>query len=261
MKSLMSLDASRLFTERTQNILDLFDPRGRMVCATVYAVAISALDGAVALAVAALFPAALLFCGPVRPLFLSLRRLNVVSLAMTALLMVTWPGEPLWGPFTREGLRQGVLITVRLNLISLPLLRLMVAMGPARSQAALERLGCPEKLRILFLLTLRGIYLLARRMGLALQAINLRSGAVSGRSSHLKGMLRWKVFAFMAASSLLQSADRSERMMLALKCRGGLAGFAAGQDMRWKIRDTALAAFCAAVLAIALAFNFSGGPS
>lgn len=253
----MRLDTGDLFAENARAPLDVFDPRARIVCAAAYAVTLSALDRPAALAFAALLPGALFFCGPLRPLLRSLRQLNLVSLVMTFLLALTWPGETLWGPFTREGIRQGLLIAVRLNLISVVLLRLIAAMGPARSETALARLGCPEKLRVLLLLTLRGIYLLAERMATALQAVNLRSGA--GRSPHLKGMLRWRVFAFMAASALLQSSDRSERMMLALNCRGGLAGFAAAQPLRWRIRDTALAVFCAVVLAAAQALDFSGG--
>ena len=253
----MRLDTGDLVAENARAPLDVFDPRARIVCAAAYAVTLSALDRPAALAFAALLPGALFFCGPLRPLLRSLRQLNLVSLVMTFLLALTWPGETLWGPFTREGIRQGLLIAVRLNLISVVLLRLIAAMGPARSETALARLGCPEKLRVLLLLTLRGIYLLAERMATALQAVNLRSGA--GRSPHLKGMLRWRVFAFMAASALLQSSDRSERMMLALNCRGGLAGFAAAQPLRWRIRDTALAVFCAVVLAAAQALDFSGG--
>ena len=255
----MRLDTGDLFAENARAPLDVFDPRARIVCAAAYAVTLSALDRPAALAFAALLPGALFFCGPLRPLLRSLRQLNLVSLVMT-FLALTWPGETLWGPFTREGIRQGLLIAVRLNLISVVLLRLIAAMGPARSETALARLGCPEKLRVLLLLTLRGIYLLAERMAAALQAVNLRSGARgAGRSPHLKGMLRWRVFAFMAASALLQSSDRSERMMLALNCRGGLAGFAAAQPLRWRIRDTALAVFCAVVLAAAQALDFSGG--
>ncbi|MDY4031702.1 MAG: energy-coupling factor transporter transmembrane component T [Pyramidobacter sp.] len=256
----MRLDTGGLFAENARAPLDAFDPRARLLCAAAYAVTLSALDRPAALAVAALLPGTLLFCGPLRPLLRSLRQLNLVSLAMTFLLALTWPGRTLWGPFSREGIRQGLLITVRLNLISIALLRLIAAMGPARCETALARLGCPEKLRVLLLLTLRGIYLLAERMATALQAVNLRSGSRgAGRSPYLKGTLRWRVFAFMAASALLQSSDRSERMMLALNCRGGLAGFAAAQPLRWKTRDTALAVFCAVVLAAAQAFDFSGG--
>ena len=256
----MHLDTGDLFAENARVLLDAFDPRARMLCAAVYAATLSAMDRPAALAFAALLPGALFLCGPLRPLLRSLRQLNLVSLAMTFLLALTWPGKTLWGPFTREGIRQGLLITVRLNLISVALLRLIAAMGPARSETALARLGCPEKLRVLLLLTLRGIYLLAERMAMALQAVNLRSGSrPSGRSPDLRGTLRWRVFAFMAASALLQSSDRSERMMLALNCRGGLAGFAAAQPLHWRIRDTALAVFCAILLAAALALDFSGG--
>ncbi|MBR1671849.1 MAG: hypothetical protein IJ702_02885, partial [Fretibacterium sp.] len=198
--------------------LDVFDPRARLLCALALSLLLSALEEPALLLCAALVPLALLPCGPVRPLLRVLLRLNAVSLAVALLLGVTYPGGALWGPLSREGIRMGGLIALRLNLISIVLLRLAVAMGPMRMDTALSRLGLPEKLRVLLLLTLRGIFLLMERAASALRAVRLRAPG-------LRGMLKWRAFACVAASSLPQGSDRSERMMMALRCRGGLAGF------------------------------------
>ena len=141
----------------------------------------------------------------------------------------------------------GLLIAVRLNLISVVLLRMIVSMGPLRVDAALARLGLPEKLRALLLLALRGVFILTDRVSASLLALRLRA-------PRLGGLMRWKAFACVLASSLIQSSNRSERMMTALRCRGGLAGFAQVPPLQWRRRDTVLcllfALDAAAVLAL-----------
>lgn len=222
--------------------LDAFDPRARLLCALAVAVAVSSLSSLPALLCASIVPLGLLLCGPVVPLLRSLLRLNVVGFVMALLLALTCPGPDLWG-LSREGLRLGALIIVRLNLISVTLLRLAAAMGPGRLNAAMSGLHVPEKLRVLLLLTLRGILLLVERTESALRALHLRAPG-------LRGALRLRAFACVAASSLVQGADRSERVMMALRCRGGLGGFAQGPERHWRLRDTALClAFALDILA------------
>ncbi|MBR1672694.1 MAG: hypothetical protein IJ702_07185, partial [Fretibacterium sp.] len=109
--------------------------------------------------------------------------------------------------------------------------------------------------RVLLLLTLRGIFLLMERAASALRAVRLRAPG-------LRGMLKWRAFACVAASSLLQGSDRSERMMMALRCRGGLAGFCQTPPLAWRERDTALcllvAGDIAALVWLALNGSFLG---
>ena len=236
---------------RDASRLDAFDPRARLLCAVGLAGLISSLTSAPALLWAAVPPLLLLPCGPLRPLLRALARLNAANLAMMALLALTWPGETLWGPFTREGVRMGLLVTARLNLISVLLLRLVLNMGLLKADAALARLGLTEKLRALLLLTLRGAALLTERTEAALLALRLRA-------PRLGGLLRWRAFACLLGSSLLQSAGRSERMAMAIECRGGLAGFAQVPPLEWRRRDTALCLLCAVVSIVALWLQIVG---
>ncbi|MCR4818925.1 MAG: energy-coupling factor transporter transmembrane protein EcfT [Fretibacterium sp.] len=216
--------------------LDIFDPRARLLCALALSFALSALGTPALLLYAALIPLALIPCGAVQPLLLTLLRLNAAGLIMALFLALTYPGAALWGPFSREGVRMGLTVLLRLNLIMIVLLRLAAAMGPERTDAALTRLGLPEKLRVLLLLTLRGIFLLSERFASALRAVRLRA-------PHLQGTLKLKAFACVAASALLQASDRSERMAAALRCRGGLSGFHQTPHLVWRRRDTVLCLF------------------
>ena len=206
--------------------LDAFDPRSRLLCALALSLVLSAMGDPALLLCAALIPLALILCGPLRPLLRALLRLNAAALVMALLLALTWPDRD-------EGLRMGLVITLRLNLVMILLLRLVAAMGPVKVDAALSRLGMPEKLRVLLLLTLRGIFLLMERFASALITVRLRA-------PRLKGTLNLKAFSCVVASSLLQASDRSERMTAALRCRGGLAGFHQTPPLCWRRRDTAL---------------------
>ena len=191
--------------------LDRVALRVRILCAIVFAVAVSAMEGPYALLCASALPLALLFCGPVKPLLKIMLRINVIGLVTAALLIVTYPG-------LEEGVRKGAVLLARLNIISVTVLRLIVSMGPGRVDAALSSLGLPEKFRIILLLTQRGIFILSDRMNAALCALRLRA-------PRMKLNMKLRAFSGVAASSLLQGADRAERMALAIMCRGGMKGF------------------------------------
>ena len=233
--------------------LDVFDPRARLLCALALSAALSAVGDPDLLLCAAIIPLALIPCGPVGLLLRVLLHLNAAGFVMALFLALTYPGAALWGPFSREGVRMGLTILLRLNLIMIVLLRLAAAMGPERVDAALFRLGLPEKLRVLLLLTLRGIFLLAERFASALRAVRLRAPC-------LRGTLKLKAFACVAASALLQASDRSEHMTAALRCRGGLAGFHQAPPLSWRWRDTALCfLFAGDIAALAWAALRGGG--
>ena len=241
MRAALLLEDGALFRDaaKASGTLDVFDPRSRLLCALGFALAVSAMKEGAALLCASVIPLALLFCGPL-PLR-ALLRLNGAALIMAALLALTWPD-------VREGMRMGLLLLLRLNLIFIALWRLVIAMGPGEIDAALTRLGLPERLRLLLLLTQRGAGLLAERLETSLRALCLRA-------PRLVGTLKLKAFASVAASSLVQGADRSERMVMALRCRGGLKGFAQTRVLTWRWRDTALCLSFALTLATAFALS------
>ena len=243
-----SLEALTLEAPPEVDRLSAFDPRARLLCALGFALLISSLRSPAALACASLLPLALLPGGAMRPLLRDLLRLNAATAVILLFTTLTWPGERV-GFLSPEGLRMGLLTAVRLNLISLLLLRLVLAMGLEKNDAALSRLGVPEVFRALLLLTLRGIFLLRERTEAALTAARLRLPG-------LRGLTRLRVFANILASSLLQSADHADRVMMALRCRGGLAGFAQTPPMRWRRRDALFALLFILNAAAALAVEW-----
>ena len=189
--------------------------RGDSFCvlfALAFSVAVSATDNIVTLLCSSIVPLVLLSrCGPLAPTLKTLFRLNVIGFVTAVLLAVTYPDFA-------DGARKGAVLIARLNIISVTVLRLIVAMGPGRLNAALSYLGVPEKFRIILLLTQRGIFILAERMDAALRSVRLRA-------PRMKLNMKLKVFAGVTTSSLVHGADRSERMAMAIACRGGIKGF------------------------------------
>jgi cobalt/nickel transport system permease protein len=120
-----------------------------------------------------------------------------------------------------------------MNLISVVLLRMTVSMGMPAITDALGRLGLPEKLRMLLLLTMRYVFLLADSVRTMSMAVNLRAPDIRGPESY-------RAFAFMVGTTLVHSVDRSERCSLAIDCRGGISGFSQLSDNRWRLCDTAV---------------------
>jgi energy-coupling factor transporter transmembrane protein EcfT len=131
------------------------------------------------------------------------------------------------------------LLTCKLNLISITLIRMVAELGMGRLDGVLCEFRLPEKMRVLLLLTLRYSLLLMERVATMTRAIRLRAPKLGGkRLCH--------AFACMLGTTLIHSSDRAERSMLALRCRGGMAGFSQYRlqdSINWRLRDTLLCAF------------------
>ncbi|MBR1486144.1 MAG: hypothetical protein IJ597_02685, partial [Synergistaceae bacterium] len=95
---------------------------------------------------------------------------------------------------------------------------------------ALVFLHVPEKLRILILLTMRGIFILKERFESALISLKLRA-------PRQKNFAKLKSFTYVTGSVLLQAADRSERIERAIKCRGGFKGFNSIRNENLEVRN------------------------
>ena len=226
----MQLDTSGLRAEATPTGLDRFDPRGRVLCAFVLAFVLASVRSFPALFCGVPIVLVLFFLGEPGPLARELLHLNAVGAFIALLLMLTYPGERFWGPFSAAGLRFAALILLKLNLISVLLSRMILSLGVGRVDGVLARLGVPEKLRILLLLSTRCIFILAERAGTMVRAVQLRG-------PDLKGIPMCRTFACMLGTTLVHGSERSERMMLAIRCRGGMAGFCQGRPLCWRGRD------------------------
>ena len=203
-----------------------FAPESLLLSALIYAFAVSISDKVQALVLASILPVMIL-CA--KKFFInSLFKLNIINLFMTVTLALTWPE-------IREGLRMGILIALRLNMIYVIFSVMIFPLGITGIYEALCSLRVPEKLRVLIILTLRGIFILRERLEAALIAVKLRA-------PDLRGIMKLKTFAYVIAGVLLQSSLHSERIMQAVTCRGGFEGFLQSERESFKAVDVILIA-------------------
>ena len=184
-------------------------PEVLLSCSIVYALAVSLSDSIYALTLASVIP--LLLVITKRLNLTSLMKLNAFNLIMIITIALTWPDF-------NGGLTKGITIALRVNMIYIFFAVMIYPLGYAKIFAAMNSLNIPEKLRVLFLLTLRGIFIMHERFSRALISLKLRA-------KNLHGLMKLRAFAYITCSVLLQSSERSERMLQAVQCRGGFSGF------------------------------------
>lgn len=192
-----------------------------LVCALSYALAVSVISSTPALFTASLMPSAFILTK--RFQLSHLVKINIVNIIMIITLALTWP------EFV-DGLITGAVIALRVNMICVAFGVTVYPLGTAGIYEALCALNVPMKLRVLVILTLRGIYTLRERYCCAITSVRLRA-------PELRGMMRLKVFAYMMGNILLQTSERSENIMRAVKYRGGFGGFMQSENEGISFRD------------------------
>ncbi|MBQ3447511.1 MAG: hypothetical protein IJG37_07705 [Synergistaceae bacterium] len=172
-----------------------------------------------------------------------LRAVNVAASLMVLTLALTWPDA-------REGFVMGMVILVRVNMICAVFAAMVEPLGTGGMYEALSVLHVPEKLRVLVILTLRGIYTLRERYESAIISVRLRA-------PNLRGVMRLKVFANIVGSVMLQASLRSENMARAVKCRGGFSGFMQAGKSAMTGRDWVYAAGMGAYSVMIAVMNYA----
>lgn len=231
-----------LIANKDLNILKDFDPRARILCAFILAVSISLLKlnfnfysiSIQKIFFAALIPIILFIAAPLNKN--ALINLNIAGFLMLVFMIFSFKDYKL-------GFYTGLIMLFKLNFICVIFLNMIVLMGVKKIYAALYNFGLNEKLRLLLILTMRGIFILADRTVCAVRAANLRSQNIKNLSFKLRTRLKLKIFACVLASSLIQSIKRSDRMSMAIKCRGGFGGFNQALKLKWRVRDCVLCLF------------------
>lgn len=197
------------------------DSRAQIICSVVYSVAVSISKSPMAFFLALLVP---LFLSD-KSILKTLLKINLINIFMIIVMILTWPSKI-------EGVKIGFLITLRLNLIFIVFLKLFKSIGQQGFYRALNSKIVPEKIRLLVILTVRGIFILSERFNAAILSVKLRAPGI-------KNFLKWKTLAYMTSSVLLQSSVHSEKMSFAIKCRGGFKGFSQfNNDIIWQKHDT-----------------------
>ncbi len=192
------------------------NPAVVLISSLLYALAVTLSTNAYSLLTASILPAR--FINRVK--LSALAKLNLFNAVMILTLALTWPtpaGRGLY-PEVKAGLIMGVIISLRVNMICIAFSAMVYPLGTGGIYEALCFMRVPEKLRVMIILTLRGINILRERYESAIISVKLRA-------PNIRGLMRLKIFAAMMGMILLQSLERSDNMMKAVKCRGGFAGF------------------------------------
>ena len=199
-----------------------------LISSIIYAISVTSSSNIYSLLTASILPA--IFIKRITPS--ALAKINIINAVMLLTLAVTWPDF-------YAGLIKGVIIALRVNMIYVIFSAMVYPLGVTGMYEALSGLGVPEKLRVMILLTLRGINILRERYETSIISVKLRAPEING-------LMRLKIFAYMAGNIILQSSLRSENMMKAVKCRGGFGGFIQTESRGFNVRDMmCIAGFCA----------------
>ena len=144
--------------------------------------------------------------------------LNVFMLALFVLLPLSTPGNPVFtvGAFfwSAQGLRLATNIALKANTIVLLFTALLSTVEPVRLGHALHSLGVPEKLVHLLLFTVRYIDVIHHEYDRLRNAMKVRCFK-PGMNLHT-----FRTYGNLVGMLLVNSFDRSDRIIAAMKCRG-----------------------------------------
>jgi cobalt/nickel transport system permease protein len=231
------MTTASLLTPRAMPYFACRDPRALIVAVMLFALVTVSLQSLAAAAVAFMLAAAAAATGtPLRDL---LRRIVVFEGLMVVVLIslpFTVPGQPLIGvgPWTatREGLLHAALIILKAHAVVLALLGLVGRLEPMALGHALARIGVPEKLVHLLLLTIRQIELLQQEHLRLRQA--MRARAFVPRSDRHT----WTSYGNLVGMLLVRSLERSRRIQAAMRCRGFHGRLYLLDSADWRAADT-----------------------
>ena len=200
-----------------------FDLRARIVISSLYAISVSLIESVEAFLLAAVLPLIIIFFVS-RNGIKTILKINFLNLIMILTMLFTFPSF-------NYALKMSAIITLRMNYICIIFVKLFEAMNDEGFYYLPFRI-IPEKMQILIILTIRGIFILHEHLQSALLSVRLRAANLKGFNN------KWKVFAYVIASSLLKSSAESEKIFLAVKCRGGFQGFKQSKELKWKFSDS-----------------------
>ncbi|MEZ5673365.1 MAG: cobalt ECF transporter T component CbiQ [Thiotrichaceae bacterium] len=173
---------------------------------------------------------------PLLPLLQRMIAINLFNFLLFLVLPLTVTGETYWKfgylTISTVGVHQAIVIGVKTNAILLWLTALLSTIETITLAHVLHRCHLPDKLILLLLFTLRYIEVLYQEYLRLGQAMKIR-GFVPRANRHT-----YRSFAYLIGMLLVKSLDRSERIMLAMKCRGFQGKFFLFHQFTWKNSDT-----------------------
>ncbi|WP_319410413.1 cobalt ECF transporter T component CbiQ [uncultured Cohaesibacter sp.] len=213
------------------------DPRVRIITVFAFSICVVQLDK-MPLLLAALCASLFLLFNARLPLAATVKRVITVDSFIVLLLVMlpfTTPGRELFSLYglsaSYEGLRQAVVILLRANAIVLASLVLLATIDAVSFGHALASLKVPERLVHLLLFTVRYIELLRDEYG------RLRTAMKSRVFAPRNSLHTYKSIGYLVGMLLIRSFERSERILMAMKCRGFNGQFHLLKDFSFTRRD------------------------
>jgi len=202
------------------SILHRLDPRLKLTAVTAWSffAALARTEPAALFALAG----ALAFAGLGRlapgPTAKRLSAVNFFLVFIWLFLPFSVPGEPsftLGGlSATKPGLELALLLSIKVNAAALGALAFFGTSSVTQLAAAARRLGAPEKLTAIFLLTLRYFHVLR------LEYLRLRQALKVRAFKPALNLHTLKTYANLVGILLVRGVDRAERVHAAMLCRG-----------------------------------------
>lgn len=228
------------------------DPRSRILAAVAFALVTVALQSLVLLTICVGLSVLAMVAARL-PLSRTLKQVAIMDGFVLLLLLTvpfSVPGEPAFHLFgwaaSKRGLAEAAAIALKTNAIVLMLLSLVGSMEPTGLGHALGRLRVPRNLVHLLLFTVRYIAVVEaeyrrQRLAMRLRAFRPRTDLHTLRSlGQLLGML------------LVRALERSERILVAMQCRGFTGRLVLLDESRFARRDAVFGAAACLLLALLL---------
>ena len=179
---------------------------------------------------------------------------NYFILLLVLVLPFTYPGKVLYsfGPFslTKEGAIYALTIFLKSNLILTSLVLLLSTTSVFTLAHALHHLHVSEKLVQLIFFSSRYVHVIHREYQKLMAAIKLR-GFVPRTNFYT-----YKTYAYLVASLLIKSYDRSERVYKAMLCRGFKGVFPTYRHFKMQRKDKLFALGAAFYLVFLVLWTF-----
>nr|WP_321457544.1 cobalt ECF transporter T component CbiQ [uncultured Cohaesibacter sp.] len=219
------------------------DPRVRIVTVFLFSICVVQLDQLPLLALALCASLFLLFQAKL-PLKSTVKRVVTVDGFIVLLLVMlpfTTAGSVVFNlfgmPASYEGFLQALVILLRANAIVMASLALMATIDAVTFGHALANLRVPERLVHLLLFTVRYVEVLHAEYRRLRTAMKCRAFAPKN-SLHT-----YKSVGYLVGMLMIRSFERSERILMAMKCRGFNGQFHLLKEFSFSKRDFAFALF------------------
>lgn len=196
------------------------DPRVRILFAFFFAIIVATTPHFSVLLWASFFVVGIFFLSKLK-IEKVLKRILVVNTFLVLLVIIlpfSYPGQVVYalGPLTltKQGVFYALLIFLKSNLILACVLLLLSTSSIFSLAHALHHLHVPSKLVELIFFTFRYIHVIYQQYQKLMGAVKLRCFTPK------TNIYTYKTYAYLVASLLIKSYDRSERVYKAMLCRG-----------------------------------------